>query len=221
MGVTVLRNSESFSDKYKTYIIAYCPDGDFFFISNERHFYWEYHKEFNTENEAIDFFMNNREFFFDCRLNLMNFIEHGDIERLRLQRISGMETSWERPKRYTQQFFYDVIDYALSEGTGIEYEDGDNFTTDCEVAESKVLGKKIRYVSWTTMRWFLSEDIINRTRYVINLRRLGKIEETRLLALDEWIAICNHFECPEMSFEDAMVISNTLYKYDIEALGLD
>lgn len=221
MGVTVLRNNENFNDKRKTYIIAYCPDGDFFFISNERHFYWEYHKEFDTQMEAVKFFKNNKDFFFDCRLSLMIFADNNNTDILRLQSTLGNYDEWKRPKRYTRQFFYDVVDYALDEETGIEYESGDNFTTEQEVTKSKILGKKPRYVSWTTIRWFLSEDVINRTRYIINLRRLGKIEETRLLALDEWIAICNYFKCPEMSFEDAMVISSTLYKYDIEALELN
>jgi hypothetical protein len=41
-----LKGNENFSDKYATWIIAYCLDTDSFFATNKRHFFWEYNDEF-------------------------------------------------------------------------------------------------------------------------------------------------------------------------------
>lgn len=35
-----LKGNENFSDKYATWIIAYCLDTDSFFATNKRHFFW-------------------------------------------------------------------------------------------------------------------------------------------------------------------------------------
>ena len=56
MGYIRLVDNEDFSDKHDTYIIAYCPDIDAWFISNKRYFYYEFPKKFNTRAEAIAFF---------------------------------------------------------------------------------------------------------------------------------------------------------------------
>ena len=65
---------------------------------------------------------------------------------------------------------------------------------------------------------FLSPENIDYTKYVIQKRKTGDVEGTRLLAYDEWRIMCQYFNRPEMTFEDATNISNTLYKYDIEIL---
>ena len=52
---------ESFNTKYLTYVIAYCPDIDSWFISDERHYYFQFDNEFNTFNEARDYFNINKE----------------------------------------------------------------------------------------------------------------------------------------------------------------
>ena len=65
---------------------------------------------------------------------------------------------------------------------------------------------------------FLSPENIDYTKYVIQKRKTGDVEGARLLAYDEWRIMCQYFKCPKLTFEDAMNISNTLYKYDIEVL---
>lgn len=51
--------SVPFTKKYPTYIIAYEPQSDIFFITNERCFFYEYDKEFQDKNEAFNYFKNN------------------------------------------------------------------------------------------------------------------------------------------------------------------
>ena len=46
-----------FGKEYETYILAFCPDLDCWFATNQRRFYYEYPKEFQTEKEAIIFFL--------------------------------------------------------------------------------------------------------------------------------------------------------------------
>lgn len=48
-----LKGDENFSDKYATWVIAYCLDTDSFFVTNQRHFFWEYNDEFQCENDAV------------------------------------------------------------------------------------------------------------------------------------------------------------------------
>ena len=48
-----------YTKKYPTYIIAYEPQSDIFFITNERNFYYEYDKEFENKKEAFNYFKNN------------------------------------------------------------------------------------------------------------------------------------------------------------------
>ena len=45
-----------FNQEFPTWIIAYCPDTSTFFVTNKRYFYWEYDKEFTTEEEGIKYF---------------------------------------------------------------------------------------------------------------------------------------------------------------------
>lgn len=61
------RNSKSFSNEYSTWIIAYCPDGDSFFCTNQRCFFWEYDKEFPSEHDAVEYFRNHVEEFKEVR----------------------------------------------------------------------------------------------------------------------------------------------------------
>lgn len=53
-----------FSTKFDTYILAYCPDTCSWFATNERFFYYEYPKEFASEDDAIAFFKNNADDFY-------------------------------------------------------------------------------------------------------------------------------------------------------------
>lgn len=62
----MLSDNKDFRYKtYSTWIIAYCPSTNSFFTTNERAWYWEYDKEFKTEQEAISFFTGNLEIFWN------------------------------------------------------------------------------------------------------------------------------------------------------------
>ncbi len=67
-----LKSNESFSDKYQTWIIAYCLDTDSFFATNQRHFFWEYDNEFQCENDAVYYFRNNLEEFRNARKEILS-----------------------------------------------------------------------------------------------------------------------------------------------------
>lgn len=69
-----LAKNENFSQVYPTWIIAYCPDTDSFFATNQRFFYWEDNpfgweddNEFESENEAINYFKQHLEDFREVR----------------------------------------------------------------------------------------------------------------------------------------------------------
>ena len=54
-----------FNTEFDTYIIAFCPDLDSWFVTNKRFFYYEYEKEFETEEEGVKFFKENPKLFYD------------------------------------------------------------------------------------------------------------------------------------------------------------
>ena len=58
----------NFSTKFPTWIIAFCPDSDSWFVTNNRFFYYEYDKDFETEEEGIEFFRNNPNIFYDAEI---------------------------------------------------------------------------------------------------------------------------------------------------------
>lgn len=59
-----------FSTKFPTWIIAFCPDLDCWFVTNQRFFYYEYDKEFKTEEEGIEFFKENAKLFYDIEMKM-------------------------------------------------------------------------------------------------------------------------------------------------------
>lgn len=67
-----LKGNENFSDKYTTWIIAYCLDTDSFFATNQRHFFWEYDDEFQCENDAINYFRNHLNEFRNARKEILS-----------------------------------------------------------------------------------------------------------------------------------------------------
>lgn len=52
-----------FSTTYPEWIIAFCPDTDSFFCTNQRFFFWESEESFSNEADAIQYFQENREKF--------------------------------------------------------------------------------------------------------------------------------------------------------------
>ena len=59
-----------FSTEFPTWIIAFCPDLDSWFVTNKRFFYYEYDKEFGTEEEGVKFFKDNPKIFFDEEIRM-------------------------------------------------------------------------------------------------------------------------------------------------------
>ena len=54
-----------FSTEFETFILAFCPDTDSWFATNQRFFYYEYPKEFPDEESAVEFFRNNPGLFYE------------------------------------------------------------------------------------------------------------------------------------------------------------
>ena len=52
-----------FDSEFPTYIIAFCPDTDSWFVTNKRFFYYEYPVEFEDENSGISYFKEHAEIF--------------------------------------------------------------------------------------------------------------------------------------------------------------
>ena len=56
---------------HDTWIIAFCPDTDSFFVTNQRAFYWESEEEFESEEEGIYYFEHHVQYFVDMENELM------------------------------------------------------------------------------------------------------------------------------------------------------
>lgn len=76
-----LKGNEKFSDKYTTWIIAYCLDTDSFFVTNQRHFFWEYDDEFQCENDAINYFRNHLNEFINARKEILSHCGGWSIDK--------------------------------------------------------------------------------------------------------------------------------------------
>ena len=58
------------NDKQK-WIIAYCPDTDEFFATDQREFFWEYDRKFSSESAAVSFFESHISDFLDVKNNIL------------------------------------------------------------------------------------------------------------------------------------------------------
>ena len=80
MAYKTLPKGMDFSTTFETYIIAYCPDLCEWFVTNKRFFYYEYEKEFQTEQEGIDYFKSNVKKFYEIEKELSeyrpSFLDH-------------------------------------------------------------------------------------------------------------------------------------------------
>lgn len=60
-----------FSTEFDTYIIAFCPDTDSWFVTNKRFFYYEYPEiEFKTEQEGINYLKRNPKTFYQIEIDM-------------------------------------------------------------------------------------------------------------------------------------------------------
>lgn len=66
---------------HDTWIIAFCPDTDSFFATDQRAFYWEYTKEFESEKAAIEYFETHIGDFRTIRDELMKDMFFADLHK--------------------------------------------------------------------------------------------------------------------------------------------
>lgn len=64
--------TEPLDTEYSTYKIAFCPDTDSFFVTNQRYFFWEHDKEFETEEDGVKYFETNVNEFCNISEKIMN-----------------------------------------------------------------------------------------------------------------------------------------------------
>ena len=78
MNVNYIEVEEPFDTKYPTWIIAFCPDTASFFVTNERHFFWELEEEFDSEEAAIHYFWEYAKYFIKIEKEIMSGMMFGD-----------------------------------------------------------------------------------------------------------------------------------------------
>lgn len=82
MNVNYIEVKEPLDTKYPTWIIAFCPDTNSFFVTNKRHFFWESEEEFNSEEAGINYFENHIQRFLTVA-NLRDYTERIWLENTR------------------------------------------------------------------------------------------------------------------------------------------
>ena len=70
MAYAAVPDGYDFSTQFSTYIIAFCPDLCCWFVTNQRFFYFEYEKEFETEQEGIEYFRRNLSIFYGLEIGM-------------------------------------------------------------------------------------------------------------------------------------------------------
>lgn len=68
-----LPDGVNFDTKFPTYILAFCPDTDSWFATNERAFFYEYPIDFPNEEAAIAYFKRNSEVFMNLEKEMMTY----------------------------------------------------------------------------------------------------------------------------------------------------
>ena len=63
----------NFNTEFPTWIIAFCPDTDSWFATNKRFFYYEFPKEFDTEQEAIEYFVEHLQELYELNEELVEY----------------------------------------------------------------------------------------------------------------------------------------------------
>lgn len=70
MGYEKVPDGYSFSTEFETYIIAFCPDSDEWFVTNKRFFYYEFPMEFRTEEDGISYFRKHASTFYQLEIDM-------------------------------------------------------------------------------------------------------------------------------------------------------
>lgn len=68
-----LPDGANFSDKFQTFILAFCPDTDSWFATNLRYFFYEYPMEFSNEEAAIAYFKRNPDVFMNLEKEMGSY----------------------------------------------------------------------------------------------------------------------------------------------------
>ena len=76
MGYVKVPDEYDFSTQFPTWIIALCPDLDCWFVTNRRFFYYEYEKEFDSEEDGITFFKTHPEIFLAKEIEMNVYKPH-------------------------------------------------------------------------------------------------------------------------------------------------
>lgn len=126
-------------------------------------------------------------------------------------------------KEFSKEFFDEVVQYCLDCGTGIQYEEfnkdgSQNFTTDAERQKPAAQDGRLRYVQPETIDWFLSGEILPKTKHILELKRKG--QHVDLIDFDEWVAICKLTGCDEITLDEAYTINGALWNHDISPMEL-
>lgn len=58
-----IQDGFDFDTKFQTFILAFCPDTDSWFVTNERFFYYEYPMWFPDEDSGIAYFKQHPDVF--------------------------------------------------------------------------------------------------------------------------------------------------------------
>lgn len=66
-----------FSKHFDTWTIAYCPDTDEFFATDQRYFFWELNNAFSTKERAIEYFEAHISYFVDIKNNILDKMIYG------------------------------------------------------------------------------------------------------------------------------------------------
>lgn len=70
MGYERVPDGYDFSTEFDTYIIAFCPDTDEWFVTNKRFFYYEFPMEFRTEEDGISYFRKHASEFYQLEIDM-------------------------------------------------------------------------------------------------------------------------------------------------------
>lgn len=65
-----LPDGMDFSTVFPTYILAFCPDTDSWFATNQRFFYYEYPMDFPSEEAAIGYLKRNPDVFINLEKSM-------------------------------------------------------------------------------------------------------------------------------------------------------
>lgn len=98
MGYENLPDGYDFNSGFDTYILAFCPDTDTWFATNQRSFYYEYPMDFPNEEIAIEYFKKNPEIFWKIEQDIMKGHSSDGVYLENISTLIPMSDSKTEPK---------------------------------------------------------------------------------------------------------------------------